>query len=192
MARYQFTLGKEYAGRLHRIWRKPVENSGLALLRLEFEVFQWITPNRVSSTGKVACRDVVVGPPVDATRDDGVCRLASGVGVSHAQDVDEWLRLNNRSVWVKIVFGPPADLDERNPFVQLSRLDAADLEAIEYDYDLERRWVTVSAAADDLECSQPTVRRAVAQLEGEFGERLVRWTNGGHRRINIRLLKNLR
>ena len=57
------------------------------LLRLEFEVFVLDTLPAVSSSGKIACRDLVVGPAVDVSRDasksraDFVSQTTSGLAV---------------------------------------------------------------------------------------------------------------
>jgi len=191
MARYQFTQGKEYAARIHAVWEKPVENMGLSLMRLEFEVFQFLDGGELSSTGKIACRDVVVGPAIDNTGDAGVTPFIAALGVPRPNLPASWLALSSRRPWVRLVFGPVGPKDERNSFARIFHLDAQAYEVIEYDYDLDADWVTVTEAADDLECSSSTLRRRVTQNEPEFGERLVRRTSGGHRRINLRLLRNL-
>jgi len=191
MARYQFTQGKEYAARVHAVWEKPVENTGLSLVRLEFEVFQFLDGGKLSSMGKIACRDVIVGPAIDNGRDAGVGPFFVALGISHPNTPADWLALNNRRPWVTLVFGPVGHKDERNAFVRIFSLDARKYQVVEHDYALDADWVTVAEAADDLECSPSTLRRRVAEMEPEFGERLVRRTPGGHRRINVRLLRNL-
>jgi len=191
MARYRFRENHEYAGRVHAVWRKPLENAGLSLIRLEFEIFTFGEGNRLSSTGKIACRDIVVGKGIDLQRDTTAMPYLNALEVRRPESAASWLELNDRDVWVKIVFGPIGAEDERNAFRSIFPLDVRGYQIIEYDYDLDAGWVEVSVAADDLGCSESTVRRRVARAEAEFGERLVRRTGGNHRRINLRLLRNL-
>ena len=192
MARYNFIPGKEYAGRVLGIWKKSLENRRLNLIRLEFEIFQILDDQRLSSTGKVACRDLVVGQGIDVTVDPGVAPFVLALQIPKPNVARSWLALDGCGRWVKVVFGNKEEKEHRNVFQKIFPLDGRPKDQIiEYDYDLDAEWVTVAAAADDLECSEATVRRRVDAFESTFGSELVRRTSGGHRRINIHLLKNL-
>lgn len=191
MARYRFNENKEYAGRLHAVRCRPVENAGLRLIRLEFEIFQFLQADRLSSTGKIACRDIVVGRGIDLSRDTAAMPYVAALRVEQSQSESCWLDLENHNLWVKILFGSVKDLDERNAFNRITPLDVNGFKILEYDYDLDSHWVTVSVAADDLGRSEATIRRLVDRAEEEFGQRVVRRTAGKHRRINLRLLRNL-
>lgn len=194
MARYKFREGKTYAGRLQGVRERPIENSrvsGVHLLRLEFEVFEQIEPKLLlSSTGKIACRDIVVGRGVEPTRDSSVMAYVHAVRIRFPAKVKDWLRLNGKTVWVNIVFGAKGP-DLRNSFERISAFDAHGWQVRPYDYNLDKEWFTVSEAADDLGCSQATIRRRVGEAEPIWGAELVRRTEGNHRRINLALLRNL-
>lgn len=192
MARYLFTPGKEYAGRVHAIWKKSLVNTRLDLVRLEFEVFQILDDIKLASTGKIACRDIVVGRGVDMGADAGVAPFVLALHISNPCVISNWLDLHRRKKWVKIIFGRMERREHRNVFQRIFPLDNFQrYQIIEYDYDLDAEWVKVAEAADDLECSAATVRRRTDRLEPEFGAKLVRRTKGGHRRINLHLLRNL-
>ncbi len=194
MARYKFREGKTYAARLHGAHERPIENSdvsGVRLLRLEFEVFEQIpTKLLLSSTGKIACRDIVVGRAVDPSRDSSVAAYALALRVGKATSLTEWLNLSNKRVWVNIVFGAKG-ADLRNTFEAIFPFDAQDWQVLPYDYNLDKEWVTVIEAADDLGCSESTMRRRVDEFEVVWGPDLTKRTEGNHRRINLPLLRNL-
>lgn len=191
IARYAFTVGKRFPARLHAVWEKPLENAQLKLLRLEFEVFVEVEPRRLSATGKIACRDLVVGGGMDLSSDPGVMPFVAALRIKNPNRRHDWLALIGTNHWVAIEFGAVNELDQRNEFHSIYPFDPADRLICEYDFDLHRQWVTPQEAADDLGNSQSTVRRLVAQHEGEWGGQLVRRTLGGHRRINLYLLRNL-
>ena len=194
MARYKFREGKTYAARLHGAHERPIENSDVSrvrLLRLEFEVFEQIpTKLLLSSTGKIACRDIVVGRAVDPSRDSSVAAYALALRVGKATSLTEWLNLSNKRVWVNIVFGAKG-ADLRNTFEAIFPFDAQDWQVLPYDYNLDKEWVTVIEAADDLGCSESTMRRRVDEFEVVWGPDLTKRTEGNHRRINLPLLRNL-
>jgi hypothetical protein len=192
MARYTFTVGKRYPARLHTVWEKPLENERLQLLRLEFEVFLESEPDRLSATGKIACRDLAVGRGIDLTSDPGVMPFVNALGVRNPNRLADWLALNeDKNRWVAIEFGPSNQLDQRNEFFSIRPFDPAGRQVGEYDFDLHSQWVSPQTAADDLGLSASTVRRLVAQHEPEWGANLVRRTQGAHRRINLYLLRNV-
>ena len=94
-------------------------------------------------------------------------------------------------IWVTITFGKVGPFDLRNSFEAIFPLNVADWSVREYDYSLDKEWVTVSEAADDLGCSASKIRRALNELESEWGSQLVCRSDGNHRRIRLSLLRNL-
>jgi len=194
VARYKFREGKTYAARLQGVHERPIENSdvsGFRLLRLEFEVFEQIeTKSLLSSTGKIACRDIVVGPAVDPSRDSSVTAYAIALRVRKSSSVTEWLRIPGQHVWVTIVFGAKG-ADLRNSFKAIFPFDARAWQVLPYDYNLDKEWVSVLEAADDLGCSESTIRRRVDEFKLVWGAELARRTEGNHRRVNLPLLRNL-
>ncbi len=192
MARYQFTVGKAYPARVHAVWEKPLENAHLKLLRLEFEVFVESGPDRLSATGKIACRDLAIGRGIDLNSDPGVMPFIAALKVRHPDRAADWMALGDANRWVVIEFGASNSLDHRNEIRAIRPFDPGNLQIGEYDFDLHCEWVTPQEAADDLSKSASTVRRLVELHEAEWGAQLVRWTEGRHRRINLRLLRNLR
>ncbi len=91
-----------------------------------------------------------------------------------------------------IVFGPHDDFDQRNSFASILPFDPLKHRIQEYDLASHQDWVRVGKAAEELETSESTVRRRVQSWEIEWGTRLVRPRQpGGHRYLNLRLLRNL-
>ena len=194
MARYRFREGKTYAARLLGARERPIENSdvsGVRLLRLEFEVFELDeTQSLLTSYGKIACRDIVLGRAVEPTRDSSVMLYANALRVDDPSNVEEWLHRGGRPVWANIVFGPKGP-DLRNSFARIFAFDADGWQVQHYDYDLDKEWFRVAEAADDLGCSESTIRRRVDEFERIWGTELVRRTEGNQRRIRLSLLRNL-
>ncbi len=190
--REAFTPGLRYAGRVHAVRRRPIENRSpaLALLRLEFEIF-WIDDGqrRLHSLGKIACRDLVV--TAGAADDDGVLSFAHAVPVARPENVDAWLALHDTRPWVTIEFGALDHEDDRNPFAKIFAFDPRGYTVREYDYRLDDDFVPLSASADALDTSVSTVRRRVDILEAQWGGDLVRRTGGGQRRVKLSLLKHV-
>jgi hypothetical protein len=205
MSRNRFEPGRRYPARLFAVQRKPLENERYVLLRLEFELFSERRDERpvgtgkgevaaareLVSTGKIACRDIVLGPGVDPAADAGLAYYVAALGVKQPQQVESWLGLRRGDRWVEIVFGAVESADFRNPFASLAPFDPAGCRVTEYDYDLDREWVPPAQAARSLRTSESTIRRLVARHEPEHGAQLVRRTTGNHRRINLPLLRNL-
>jgi hypothetical protein len=195
MARYRFREGIKYGARLRSVVERPIENSplsGLRLLRLEFEVFAADESRRtLSSNGDVACRDLVVGPAVDASKDSSLIAYAGPLGVRNRSDPSDWLCLNGQQRWLGIKFGAVEEADLRNVFQTISSFDPDGWSVREYRYELDQDWVTVAQAARDLRTSESSIRRRVHELEPVWGARLLWRTAGGHRRIRLSLLRNL-
>lgn len=195
MARYQFVVGQSYAARRHAIHPRPIENSPtskLSLLRLEFEVFTIFPSEKtVRSTGAIACRDLIIGPAVDVTRDSSVAMYAAALRLRDATKVTAWTADPREPVWVEIVFGETGKIDLRNEFQSVSPLSIAGWTIGEFAFDVADDWVMVSQAARTLKTSAATVRRRLRALEPEWGARLVIRTRGEHRRIHLPLLRNL-
>lgn len=195
MARYRFVEGKPWAGRLHAIRRRPIENSPrsqLSLLRLEFEIFAIFPEEQtLRSTGAVACRDLIIGPPVDASRDSTVAMYADALRLRDPSQVSAWLSPPREPVWMKIIFGQVGSADLRNAFQSIFPFPVKGWTIEEFRYDLAQEWVTVAQAARNLKTSAATVRRRVDEFEPDWGARLVMRTPGAHRRVNLPLLRNL-
>jgi hypothetical protein len=195
MVRNAFRQGRTYAARLLRVSQRPIENEpdgGFRLLRLEFEMFFILdTEPAVSSSGKIACRDLVVGPAVDVSRDASLTAYVGALGVRNPASVSEWLNLANKPRWISIEFGSLSEIDQRNSFQTIHPFQLAGRSVREYDYELDKDWVPVKVAADQLEHSESTIRRRLNELEPDWGAKLVSRTQGNHRRINLPLLRNL-
>ena len=120
--------------------------------------------------------------------------MSSALGIGDVPTVEEWQAAASGSYWITIRFGDPAPVDHRQPFVEISRFmpeaEGFQLECAPHQTDV--RWGTVKAAADELEVSCSTLRRLIDSNEKEYGESLVRYTSGKHRRINLALLRHLR
>ncbi|MEM9826239.1 MAG: LysR family transcriptional regulator [Planctomycetota bacterium] len=190
MARYRFRTDLDYPARLYRVTERSIENETdgrVRLLRLEFEIFVQDQQRDVfRSTGKVASRDLLVGLPADP----GVRRYQRALGIE-AENSAAWLAGDLVGRWVSIRFDSVDESDFRNPFASIKRRATPECDIVEYVGGLLDQWCGVSEAAEDLELSPATLRRRLAILEPTWGERLVRRTTGGHRRICLPLLRNL-
>jgi hypothetical protein len=190
MTRILFQTTQDYNGRLSKVFERHIENSAsVKLLRLEFEVFLIITPGKEMHYRGKACRDLLVGLP---NPDDGLTRYARCLGIKDESDPHEWLAAPNQMRWVTIWFGDPLDMDNRQPFLRIERLRNPNDWKIGSSSSLcEEAWVSIGNAAECFSVSASTVRRKIGDLEPEFGERLVRYTGGSHRRINLHLLRHI-
>ena len=133
----------------------------------------------------------MVGPAVDVSRDASLTAYVGALGVRNPASVSEWLNLASRPRWINVEFGSLNEIDQRNSFQTIRSFQLADRSVREYDYELDKDWVSVRVAADQLECSESTIRRRLAELEPAWGANLVSRTPGNHRRINLPLLRNL-
>lgn len=201
MPRYAYKLGQPYAGRLLAADTRPTENDKsrkLALLRLEFEIFSRDDRRReLRSLGKIACRDLVIGP--DAASDNSVVFFAQRLGVRDPRKPEAWSARAAAVAWVEIVFGEPDGRDGRNRFADVRAFSPDGYTVVEHRYDLSDEWVKPEAASKAL-CalardgrgpSASTIRRFTKKHLAEFGELLERRTPGGHRLINFALLRHL-
>ncbi len=192
-----FPKGGVRPARLHAIVERPVENRSLSVLRLEFEIFEEIPTGVLRSTGKIACRDIVVGSSLDLSVDPRgqMWMAALSLPCNRVNHVEEWPPLawgkRHKRPWVKITFGDVNSRDQRASFDHVVKFDPTGYELNEYDYDLDDQWVSVGVIASRIGISAPTVRRLVKKHLPEFGERLERRTDGNHRRVNWTLLSNL-
>lgn len=191
MSRYQFRIAAPYLGRLMSLTRRPIENadsSTLLLLRLEFEIFTLDEGGKVGrSTGKIASRDLIIGGPIDS----GIQCYAAALRIDEPSSEDSWQSDKLVGRWVTIEFSDVDPTDFRNPFQSIDRRDELPEELVEYDYSMSQEWYSVSEVADDLGVSGATIRRKLVELESRWGTRLVRRTDGGHRRICLPLLRNI-
>jgi len=99
MARFRFQERQEVAGRLDAVFERPIENgpkSGVVLLRLEFSVHSIQAQKReLLPAEALACRELVVGPSIDATRDSSLMAYAHALGVSgDPRKPERWLALH--------------------------------------------------------------------------------------------------
>jgi len=191
MSRYKFQTNREYAAFLHASQPRRVENSnpGYQLLRLEFEIFE-LLPDELRSTGKIACRDIIVGQAVNPELDSSLTVYAKALRIERPRHLESWTN-SGRQIWVALRFGPIDASDQRNSFLQISPLDIGNRRIIAFRYDLTRGWVTVSDAAARLRLSAATIRRRLSEFEPEWGNQLVTRTEGNHRRVNLPLLRSL-
>ena len=188
--REEYKPGKHYSARLCMVTERPVRNKKLSLIRLEFKVFD-DSEFRLSSPGRKACRDIIVGAGANTKEDAGVRPFIEALAVRRPNTAQGWLALQDRQQkpWVEIVFGKLDPVDERNPFDKITHFDTTGFAIAEYN-DLDRDWVKVAAAARALHKADSTVRRTVDRHNKEFSRRLVR-RECGKRLINIRLLREL-
>lgn len=196
MSRYVFPAGGMRPARLHAVRRRALENVSVFLLRLEFEVFEEVPVRILRSTGKIACRDLVVGRGLDVTADGRIRSWVTALALPGlANNLNLWLSLDRRNQhqrpWIKITFGGTDTLDYRTNFQKVEPFDPAGYTLREYDYDLDEQWVSVGIVAERLEMSEASVRRRVSRHLAEFGEQLERRTAGKHRRVNWFLFSNL-
>ena len=191
MSRYKFQTNREYAAFLHPVQLRRVENSnpGYQLLRLEFEIYE-LLPDELRSTGKIACRDIIVGPAVNPELDSSLMVYVNALRIERPRNLESWTN-NGREIWVTLRFGDIDANDQRNSFLQILPLDISGRRITAFSYDLARGWVTVSEAAARLRLSAATIRRRLETLEPDWGVRLETRTAGNHRRINLPLLRNL-
>jgi len=197
MARHRFQDGQEIAGRLDYVRKRPIENgppSGVVLLRLEFRVHVIVEVRKeLQATTMYACRELVVGSAIDATRDAALMAYANALGVGDQPGrPDRWQALQGKQRWLRVVFGPPRGPDYRNPFKRIRPLDPSPY-AIRASADPDiPEWATVEQAARALDTSESTVRRMVDELARTWGSDLVYRTRGQHRRIHLPTLMTIR
>lgn len=196
MTRNQFNINATYAARLKRIVRRPIENSmdhGLVLLRVEFEIFEQIDGTRLRSFRRYACREFVVGKLVGGSRDPNILAYAQALGLN-IDSVDtalSWEQLKDSRPWIKVKFGPVSQVDYRQPFEELGRFNPEDWKIEEYGFEPTENTVSVDDAAKFLCQTKSTIRRKVDALALTYGEDLLTFTDGGHRRINLEYLRLL-
>lgn len=193
MPRYEYKTGQPYAGRLLAVDPRPIENDKsrkLALVRLEFEIFSRDDRRReLRSLGKIACRDLVISP--DAASDNGVVFFAQRLGVRDPRKPEAWSARAAAGAWVEIVFGEPDGRDGRNRFADVRAFSPDGYTVVEYRYDLSNEWVRPEDAGDAVGKSASTIRRFTKKHFAEWGEKLERRTSGGHRLINLVVLRHL-
>lgn len=199
MSRYKFQLGKTYAGRLIRVTKRPLENDEDAqiwLLRLEFEIFQIDQSAQVlHALDWVASRDVVIGPGLRKANTTRVKEYARILKIKDVRDVAAWVQAGLGGVrsrtWSAIVFGPMDDTDFRNPFLSIQPFDVRGYQIRSRGNARPTDWASVSTVARELRTSHSTLRRRLLVLAELAPGKLVKSTRGGHRRINLPLLRNM-
>lgn len=193
MPRNQFDTKTTFAARLNNVVRRPIENSlqcGFALLRLEFEIFQQLEGKILRSFRHYACREFVIGNLVGGSQDANILAYAQSLSL-RGQAIDnpsDWELLKEIRPWIKIKFGPVSKVDYRQPFEEISRFDSAGWKIEEYGFKPNEDRVSVEEAAEFLCQSLSTIRRKVDKLALTYGEELLTYTDGGHRRINLEYL----
>jgi hypothetical protein len=196
MTRNQFETNLDYAGRLNKVVRRPIENSldcGFALLRLEFEIFQQLDGRILRSFSRYACREFVIGNRVRGSQDANILAYAQSLSIS-GQAIDSpgsWESLQAIRPWIKIKFGPVSQIDYRQPFEEIGRFDSTGWKIEEYGFKPNESRVSVEEAAEFLCQSVSTIRRKVDRLALAHGEALLTYTVGGHRRINLEYFRLL-
>jgi hypothetical protein len=191
MARFALQEGADHPARLFAVQEKPLENEGVSLLRLEFEIFRLLERNKLKSTGMIACRDLAIGQRAEMVGDAGVRRYANALNVAYPNRIQAWLNLEKLKPWVRIQFGPRSSVDHRNSFAGVFPFDPSNFQVVDFPYDLSLEWVTTGEAAKALCFDENKIRRLVKKHEHFHGSELVRRTGGNHRRINLALLRNL-
>ncbi len=195
MTRHHFRINKAYAATLERVACRPIENDPslpLRLIRLEFSIYRILEGRKLESHGEIACRDLIVSPLLSSQSDAGLVAYANAIQVP--DPIDEpisWLALARRVRWIEVTFGSPESEGDRNPFATIKPFDHRGWNITECRYDQSVPWVTIGAAANSVGVSESTVRRRVDAMESEWGLRLVRRTDGDHRRIYLPLFLNV-
>lgn len=196
MGRNQFDTQKNYAAKLNNIVKRPIENSpncGFALLRLEFAIYEPLKGKILRSFGSYACRELIIGSAVAGSKDASILAYAHALKLS-GQSIDDpatWELLKAKRPWIEIKFGPVAKVDFRQPFAKIARFDPTGWKIEEYGFAPDKEWVTVQQAAKFFDCSLSTMRRRVDKRAQIHGEKLLTFTDGGQRRINLKLLQAL-
>lgn len=195
MARYHFDTTRDYAAKLLRVVDRPIENKTspeVSLIRLEFAIYWVVERHVLESRGEIACRDIVVSRALPIVRDAGLTAYATALCVpGDAGKTSNWRNLAVSDRWIALRFGKAESAGERNAFEKIARFDPKGWKIKEYRYDLNEKWGGIGAVAASFSVSESTARRRVAELEAEWGNRLVVRTDGRHRRINLELLSNL-
>ena len=147
---------------------------------------------KLESQGEIACRDLIISTLIPTERDSGLLVYANALDVAAPiTDPNHWVDLARTGRWIDLTFGPPETEGERNPFATIKPFDPQGWTIVDYRYDRNAGWVTISAAADPLDVSESTVRRRADALETEWETQLVRRTKGDHRRIFLSLFVNV-
>ena len=193
MPRYPYKPGTPYPGRLLAADTRPIENDKsrkLALVRLEFEIFARFDRDReLRSLGRIASRDLIVHP--DAASDNGVAFFAQRLGMSDPHKPEAWSERAAEGAWVEIVFGDLDERDGRNRFADVRAFSPDGYTVVEYRYDLSGDWLRPEYAGKAVAKSASTIRRFTKKHLAEWGELLERRTPGGHRYINLLVLRHI-
>lgn len=197
MARFQFQTDIHYAGQLRAVEERPIENhptrGSLHLLRLEFEMFLIKEErNWLQALGKLASRDIIIGDGLDATADSGLARYCEVLRLTSSPRLEDWKALAETDTWVKVQFGS-LDMEDtgRNPFRSIERFDPQGYVRKPVKFDVAKKWVKVSHAAEYLGTSEQTIRRRADKWQENGFPDVQRRTVGGHREINMPLLWDL-
>lgn len=189
--RYKFETENPYYAKLVSVTGRPIENQNhVTLLRLTFLIYIKL-PNQqaLQSMGHVACRDLVIHPGVE--NDLGVRRYTDALSVENIRELLEWRSAKLEGQWVTILFGNASKADQRQPFIQISKADVANMSVFETVKNCDLHWVTPKKAANLLGCGENTIRRRVDSLVKVHGASLLQLTEKGRRKINLKLLEAL-
>lgn len=193
MPRYAYEVGRPYAGRLLAADARPIENDKsrkLAVVRQEFEIFARFDRDReLRSLGRIASRDLIVHP--DAASDNGVAFFAQRLGVRDPRKPEAWSERAAEGAWVEIVFGEFDERDGRNRFADVRVFSLDGCRVVEYRYDLSGDWLRPEDAGKAVGKSASTIRRFTKKHLADWGETLERRTSGGHRYINLLVLRHI-
>ena len=134
-----------------------------------------------------------IGNIVGGSKDAKILAYAEALSLS-SQAIDspsEWELLKEIRPWIEIKFGPVSKVDYRQPFEDFARFDSTGWKIEEYGCAPNEDRVSVEEAATFLCQSLSTIRRKVDRLALTYGEELLTYTEGGHRRINLEYLRYL-
>ncbi len=194
--RAPFSTEKTYPAKLRSVHERPVINrrSPVCLLRLEFEIYSSLencTDGVLHNTGMLASQDVIVGPGIRMDGDDRVASFANALGLKGGwDDPRSWLNLVKKPTWVTIQFAPKEPPECRNPFRRIEAFNP-DKYRVDDNWPPVGDWGRVKDAAEAFNMSVSTMRRRIDALKEDYGDELVRYTAGKHRRVNLRLLSKL-
>ena len=189
MTRTPFPDGSTRPARLWSVTERPIENRAghHSLLRIEFEMFIDDTDLGIlRSLGTVACQDLVLCHH-EPDLDEGVAGFVFSMRVPDPHDPDSWTQLADADdlsrPWVCITFGEERPVDKRNDFRDIRPYDPGDKTVIECETGVTPEWLTIPRAAQDLDMTEATFRRRLAETlerHPEWEGRLRRRRNNQH------------
>lgn len=194
--RNQFDSQRWYVGNLVKVEKRPIENRPTAgnymVIRLDFEIYiVYEHDKRIHSRGELACRDIIIGADIDPRKDSGLSVYAGALEVEDVSSFSSWEDRVGK-VWIRLKFGGQREPETgRNPFELLERFDVAPYLIKRCRVPLAKPWVGIRTAAQFMGVSESTIRRKVDDADKSGIQGLIERTPGGHRKINLVLLRNI-